>query len=86
MAVLEARCASKKEKGRRGMERSVFAKKALQLFVIVAVIIFIILSFRFAVRSGEIRECETWRSHPELWVGWRIDQCEDIGVPLQVTP
>jgi len=59
-------------------------QKALQILAYVAVFVTIVVAFHFALRDGERNECEAWQHHPELWVEWRVEQCESVGAPLPV--
>ena len=62
------------------------SQKTLQLLAIVIAIVFIAAAFHLAAQVGESSECEAWQTRPDLWVEWRIEQCEELGVPLPVTP
>jgi len=63
-----------------------FIQKTLQAIGIFAVVVMAILIFNSVLVAGEKKNCEDWQYHPELWVGWRMEQCESLGFTLQTTP
>lgn len=60
------------------------ALKALRIFVILILIVVLALGANALVVRAERNYCHAWQYHPELWVEWRIKQCQQLGVPLPV--
>lgn len=61
------------------------AQKTLRIFVALALLIALFLGANALVVRGERNHCHAWQDYPELWVDWRIKQCEQVGVPLPVS-
>jgi len=63
-----------------------FSHKSLRVFAIVAVMLIAFVAFHLFLQGSERRQCEAWQSRPDLWTELRLEQCQEVGIPLQVSP
>ena len=59
-------------------------RKTAILLIVILVLIILFFGLSEVVKYGERNRCHAWRNDPSLWVEWRIEQCENLGVPLSV--
>jgi len=61
------------------------ARKTLRIIAIFILIVVLALGANALIVRAERNYCDAWQDHPELWVEWRIKQCQQLGVPLPVS-